>query len=1059
MRTRSTGQPTLLMEAKHLSISGSASLVKSGAEATAGKTLRDCSRFANDAMRLAGGAFTAAVAYVMGAGVFTQCVAATMLVFASMPLPARAQDGGAVSGVVVSTWDGAPLPGVVVSVRGTTLAAQTDASGRFELKSIPPGDQVLRFSKSGYATAVVTDVRVLLGQTTTVNGNLRPEFHEMEEYEVTAEEFTEQATALLLERQNASALIESIGSDRFSRLAAGDAAEIMTKITGVSVMEGKFAVIRGLSDRYNLALLNGADIPSADPYRRAAQLDMFPAEVIDSVVVSKTFTPDMPGGFSGGAMDIRTKSFPERFIFKTGAGVGYNTQATDNDNFLTYPGGGRDWLAMDDGTRAMPSELRNVTGDDLRTLLQTATSGSLAIAFDEKTAAAEEMDRLTRSFGSPRMGPTRKAPPPDHDFNFLIGDTVKVRGVPVGYFGGLNYERDYRFYEGGVRRRYAPRPDSAPEVYQDYDDSRSSTLAQWSALANLAVRPLEQHQLDYTFLYTQNAEDTARKLNGRIFSSGEDQFHDERRTHQNLLHWTERNLTAHQFRGEHVFSALRDLQADWLVSLANTTQDEPDLRYFNFISYPNPTDPENSLRGVDLISNNTPFPDRPTRYFRHLEDDNRNVKLDFTLPGEDWRGLPWKLKAGVFDSTSERAFYERTFSYAGGNRSLVDPETFPYEYMAGTNAPPPEVLRVNNAPRRYQFSRSLNSNFGNNFYDGTQEIEAGYFMTELPLSSRWRLMGGLRYESTLMEVTSSAFGVTNLFTGKIDESDLLPAVGLTWELREGMNLRFNYAQTVARPTYREFARYRSFDVAGDQVVEGNPFLQMTRIENYDVRWEWFTGDGGLLSLGGFYKLLDNPIEKFNATLNTAGEVSWTSSGDFVTFLNTPEATVWGLEFEARQSLGLLSPKLKPFSIGLNAAWINTEVELQPEIQERKFQATGKRVTTRPLYDQSPYIINADFSYDNDRTGTQVTLAYYYAAERLALIANGGYDVYEQPAPSLDLVISQRLGKNVKARFSARNLLDPEVIRSYAVNGSTDTRYVYSSYTKGITFNFSLSYEY
>lgn len=970
---------------------------------------------------------------------------------------ATAQEGGAVSGTVVSTWDGAPLPGVVVSVRGTTTAAQTDASGRYELKTVPAGDQVLRFSKSGYATAVVTDVRVLLGQTTTVNGNLRPEFYEMEEYEVTAEEFTEQTATLLLERQSSSALIESIGSDRFSRLAAGDAAEIMTKITGVSVVEGKFAVIRGLSDRYNLALLNGADIPSADPYRRAAQLDMFPAEIIDSVVVSKTFTPDLPGGFSGGAMDIRTKSFPERFIFKFGVGLGFNTQATGNDDFLTYPGGSTDWLALDDGTRDLPSELKNVTGTQLDQLLSTATSGSLNIPLADKTAAAQEMDRLTRSFGSPYMGPTRDAPPPDHDFGFLVGDTVKLGSVPVGYFGGLSYERDYRFYEDGIRRRYSPRP-GAPEIYQDYTDSRSLIMAQWSALANLAVRPFEHHELSYMYLHTQNAEDQARKMVGQIVSSGEDQFNDDRRTHQNVLHWTERNLTAHQFRGTHIFPALKEFQTDWLLSLANTTQDEPDLRYFNFISYPNPSNPSDARRGVDLISNNTPSPSKPTRYFRHLEDDNQNAKVDLTLPLEDARGLTWKAKAGWFGSQSDREFNERTFSYSGGNGSIVDTETFPYEYMTGTNAPPPQLVTQNNRPR-YAFSRSLNTAFGNNFYDGTQEIHAWYGMLEIPLLPRLRLTGGVRYESTFLEVNSSAFSSSTVFTGKIDETDLLPAVNLTWEFREGMNLRVSYAETLARPTYREFARYRSDDVAGDQIVEGNPFLVMTHIQNYDVRWEWFTPSGGLVSFGAFYKRLEDPIEKFNATLTPDGQPLWTSSSDFVTFLNTSEATVYGLEFEARHHLGFLSDLLRPFSIGVNAAWMETEVDLEPDIQELKFQGTGKRVSSRPLYDQSPYIINADLSYDNDRTGTQVTLSTYYAAERLALIINNGYDVYEQAAPSLDLVISQRLGKGFKAKFTARNLLNPDIQRTYAVDGSTDKRYVYSSYTKGVTLGLSLSYEY
>lgn len=984
------------------------------------------------------------------------------VLFFAVPPPVFGQAptaAGSVFGQIQEADTGAELAGVTVTIASSPLRGITGADGRYSILLVPVGSYDLTFSKPGYERTLRQNVVIVGGEATRLDIELRLEMYELPLLEVMADPLAEFGAELRLERQESSSLVDAIGSEMFSRLAAGDVAEIMTKVTGVSVVEGKFAVIRGLSDRYNLALLNGADVPSADPYRRAVQLDLFPAEVIESVVVSKTFTPDLPGGFAGGAMDIRTKSFPEKFLFKASVGAGYNTQATFNDDYLTYPGGGTDALAMDDGTRALPAALAGVSGDDLDQLRRIATSGSLAIPLADKTAAAEEMDSLVRSFGTPYMGPETGAPPLDHDFSLTLGDTLKMGAseVPLGYFAGINYERDYRFYDNGIRRRYAP-GGGTPELYEDYQDSRSVTMAQWSALANLATRFFETQELAYTFLFSQNAEDQARSLFGQMESSGEDQFSDERRTHRNMLHWAERNLTFHQIRGDHEFPELHDLQVNWLGSLANTSQDEPDLRYFNFISYPVSTVPNDPLRGVDMISNNTPFPERPTRYFRKLEEENVSARLDFTLPGEDWRGLKWEAKAGALLSQSDRAFKERTFSYTGGDQAVVNPDAWPYDYLQGTNAPPPQLVVQNNRPR-YVFSRSLDSRFGNNFYDGLQEIYALYGMVEIPIVEHVTLVGGVRYESTLLETSSSAFQSTNVFTGKIDRGDLLPAVNLTWDFREDMKLRFSYAETVARPTYREFARYRSYDVVGDQEVEGNPFLTMTEIKNVDLRWEWFTKGGGILSLGGFLKLLKNPIEKFNATLDVDGEPIWTSSSDFVTFLNTDDATVWGIELEARQNLGFLDETLDQFSVGLNATYINTEVTIQPEIQNLKFAATGERFTTRPLYDQSPYIINADLSYDNPRSGTTVTLAFYYAAERLALIANSGWDIYEQAAPSLDLVISQRLGAGIKAKFTARNLLNPDYITSYSVKGATDTEFIYSKYTKGITFGLSLAYEF
>jgi TonB-dependent receptor len=966
---------------------------------------------------------------------------------------------GSVFGQVREADTGVIITNVTVSIAGTPLRSVSGSDGRYSILMVPAGVYEVAFTRSDYERLVQRDVRVVAGEATSLDVQLRLPMFELELLEIMADPLGGLDAELRLERQGSASFVDAIGSDMFSRLAAGDAAEIMTKVTGVSVVEGKFAVIRGLSDRYNLALLNGADVPSADPNRKAAQLDLFPADVIQSVVVSKTFTPNLPGGFAGGSMDIRTKSFPEKFLFKTSLGVGYNTQSTFNDEFRTYPGGGRDTFAMDDGTRALPAELRNVSGSDLTALLQTATSCSLSISLEKKTAAAAELDRLVRSFDKPQMGSTKDAPPLDQDFNLTMGDTLKLGNneVPLGYFAGVSYERDFRHYDDGTVSRFTPRAGDVHK-YQDWQDTRSTTLAQWSAMANLATRLFDNHELAYTFLISQNAEDQVRTMVGQVESSGEDQFNDERRTHRNTLHWTERNLTFHQIRGGHSFPEWRDFQADWLVSLADTSQEEPDLRFFNFISFPNPADPTGPLRGVDLISNNTPFPDRPTRYFRTLEEQNFSPKVDFTLPLDDWRGLKWEFKTGGLLSESERTLRERTFSYSGGSGSLVDTETFPFEYMLGTNAPPPRLVVQNNRPR-YVFSRTLDSRFGNNFYDGVQDIFAVYAMAEVPLTENLRLVGGVRYEDTFLEVTSSAFQSSQSFTGRIDQGDLLPAVSLLWEFRPGMNFRLSYAETIARPTYREFARFRSFDTVLNQEVEGNPFLKMTQIQNADARWEWFTEGGGLISFGGFLKLLQDPIEKFNATLTVDGDPIWTSSGDFVTFLNTDEATVWGLEFEARQNLGFLEDSLSPFSVGVNFTYIDTAVELQPDIQQLKFAATGERVTTRPLYDQSPYILNADLSYDNPDSGTSVTLAFYYAAERLALIANGGWDIYEQPAPNLDLIISQRLWGGIKGKFTARNLLNPEIQNTYAVNGATDTRYVYSSYTKGITFGLSLSYEF
>jgi outer membrane receptor protein involved in Fe transport len=261
-----------------------------------------------------------------------------------------------------------------------------------------------------------------------------------------------------------------------------------------------------------------------------------------------------------------------------------------------------------------------------------------------------------------------------------------------------------------------------------------------------------------------------------------------------------------------------------------------------------------------------------------------------------------------------------------------------------------------------------------------------------------------------------------------------------------MNVRASWSQTLARPTYREFASYRSYDVTGDEILQGNPSLTLTHCENYDLRWEWFPHAGDVLSVGGFYKNLTAPIER----------IALDRLGDIVTYTNQPTATVFGIEFEARKNLRSLADWLEPVSLGVNFAWIASEIANSSAAMAEKLTTTGRAAKSRPLYDQSPYVLNADISYESKRSGTIVSVVFNQAGERLYLVNNTGYDVYEQPAPQLDFILSQKLGKAWKLKFSAKNLLDPEFKRIYGQAGELKGEFVYGSYRKGMTFGLSLS---
>lgn len=946
-----------------------------------------------------------------------------------MTTPSRAQETtGSLSGVIIEGWDGRPLGGVTVTVRGTTLAATTDAQGRFQLNGIPAGDHVVRFSRSGYASAVVSDVRVVSGQGSTVNGTLRPEFFELEEYEVTAEVFQEQALAVLQERQDASAILEAIGSEQFRKLGVSDAADIMTKVTGTTVVDGKFAVIRGLGDRYNVTLLNGAEVPTADPYRRAAQLDMIPSGMIERVLVSKTFTPDLPGGFAGGAANIITRSFPEKLTLGVMLGTEYNTQATGNDDFLTYRGGSTDWAGFDDGSRGLPDALRNVTGADL------AAPSRVSQETPEQAAArrqqADRVQAYLNAFKSYQFAPTTKAPPPNTVGSLSVGDTRKLGVGQLGYLASVTYSRKFSFYDDGYTAKYR-NADADAEPYESYVDSRSLTEVNWSGVVSLGYKLSEDHEFGFNFIYNRNAEDLARRQTGSRPENLPGVVVD-----RSTLYWTERHLQNIQLLGRHDFPDWAEMHVDWIVSIAGTGQDEPDQRYFNYGRNANFT-------GNFVNNNALPEPSVPTRNFRTLDESNLSARFDDTLKLRIFANRETELGMGTSVSFSDRTFEQKSFAFETGIPENQDPWTGrgdPNSYFNPENLQYTTTVTTRGAtnyvfPRRFQTQQ-----FGDFSYRGSQDVLAGYFKIEQPITDWLKIIGGLRPEGTDLRLDSvSNRGNTN---SGIQRLDVLPAAGLVFTLRTNMSVRLSYSDTVARPTYREFAPYESYDPFGDEIVRGNPNLTMSDIRNYDVRWEWFPAPGAVLSVSGFYKELKNPIEKVIVTFG----------GGIVGFENREEATVYGVELEARHKLDVIDDLLADFSLGFNFSYIISEVPLTE--QERINDPDSP--DPRQLYDQSEWIINTDLSWDNERWGTTATVAFNWAAPRIYLVDVGGPDIFEHPPMTLDFFLTQKLSKHWKLRFSGKNLLNPDYQRTY---GEERDQRLYSSHSRGMVFGLQLSYDY
>ncbi|MBT8399587.1 MAG: TonB-dependent receptor [Rhodothermia bacterium] len=936
-----------------------------------------------------------------------------------LTLPAQGQSSkaasGTVTGIIVDGATGETLIGANVVLEGTLIGATTDLDGRYTITAVPEGLHSLVFSYIGYTPQTVRNVEVKGGEVTRIDLALSPETVGMEEVIVEARAIRNNEAVLLKDRQKALAVSDAISAEAISKSGSSNAADAMEKVTGASVVGGKYVYVRGLGERYSSTHLNGAEMPSADPDRKAVQFDLFPANLLDNIVTVKTFTPDKPGNFSGGLVDISTKAFPEELDVKFSAKTSFNSGTHFGNDFLTYPGGSTDWLGIDDGSRGLPSLLSDPT-----LVIPSAQRAR------RDADLASTLDAVSKSFNSV-MSPLASTAPTNSSYSLSIGSRTDLIRRPLGFVVSLTYNRSASSYDNGKTGRYSfTGSDLATDL--NLNDALGSQEISWGGIANLSYQFSPRHEMGLNTLYSRSAESTARIQEGLWPKElGDDP--NSIRTNRYLL-YTEREMYSFQLRGKHSFPSLAGTSVEWNASNARTLQDEPDRRFFASTR---------RIIGTNevLSASSSGFSD-PSRYFRNLDENTQNAKLDISVPFKNWTGTKARIKIGGAVQSADRDFRERVFSYSSSPDIRF--EGNPEGYFATGNM---GIVAVDTLRKRFEFGHVISddSKLRNN-YDGSRDINALYAMIELPITRAFKLVGGARIETTDIRVASqdSSVGI-----GQLDRSDILPSVNAVYSIGEDMNLRAAYTKTLARPTFREIAPFESFDFTVGDFRIGNPELDRTRITNYDLRWEWFTRPGEIIAVSLFYKDLDNPIEEA-IVCGTNGQLQ---------YQNVDRASVYGAELEVRSALDFVWDRLSNFSTGVNFSLVKSEVDI-PEGELVARQAVNSDIgDSRELQGQSPYILNADLSYDNQKSGTSVGAFFNVFGRRLSNVSLGGTpDVFERPSPQLDLSTSQRLHRNWSVNASIKNVLNTSRKWSHLFEGD---EFVYQEYNKGQTFSLGVTF--
>ncbi len=925
----------------------------------------------------------------------------TLLIFTLMVLGQQ----GTIRGRVTDAETGEELIGAAILIESTIQGSSADLDGNYDIENVNAGTYSLRCSFISYETQLITGVEVKANEVTLMDIKLATVSLGLEEVVVTAKAVRDTESALLTMQKKSASVMDGISSQQITKSGDSDAAGAIKRVTGVSVEGGKYVYIRGLGDRYSKTTLNGAEIPGLDPERNTVQMDIFPTNAIESMIVYKSFSPNL-NPFTGGLIDIVTKDFPEAFNVNFSASFEFNTQSSLNDDFLTYEGGKTDWLGFDDGTRDFPVQ---------------------PVDIPMYPIDRDALDETTMKFNK-IMEPNTETSFLNQNYSLAVGDQVKLFGKPLGFTVGLSYKIDELFYDDGERGLYKLTDVNAKvlNTEQKYNETAGQTETLLGSLVSLNYKFNNNNKLGYVLLYNHSG------IKNAFYHIGEKPSDEIGMIIQNReLGFQERSIFANQLKGEHFIKSWGKLKINWIVSYTSSKQTEPDLRFFTNSYYPD------AVGDAQFEINPSKYK-VPSRFNRAMDELNMDSKIHFELPFT-FLGGNSKFKFGSAYVYKDREFTEEKIDYQAQvqyyNGSVSD---YLEDSNIGQNNPMYDPITRQNYGLYVQ-----NATDTRNSYTGLQSVVGGYAMVDLHFTPKFRAELGLRYEGNQMETSSKK---KNIQKGELNDNDILPAINLTYTVVDNMNLRLAYTRTLSRPTFREIAPFASFSPVAPTIV-GNPDLNRSLIDNIDLKWEYFMRPNEIISFGLFYKNFTDPIEMVDNPVAVNPEIS---------YQNVKQARNYGFEVEFRKSLDFINAIHNMF-FGVNLAYIRSEVSIDPLELESIRALVPDHPDTRPLFGQAPYIVNGILGYNNDKIGLSANLVYNMTGERISLVTKGGTpDVYQQPLALLDLNIQQNLSKHFVLTLKAKNLLNSI---SKEVYHYKDIDYSYYEFSLGRVFGLGIAYNF
>ncbi len=925
---------------------------------------------------------------------------------------------GTITGTVTAMENGKaePQPFASVTVRssgvenkGTSTGASTDLDGKYMFK-VEPGNYTVVTTMVGYPS-VEKAVSVIEDQSVTVDLELNGGAQEMKAVEVVKEKRVETETAVLMETRKSDQVVNGIGRQQIAKSQDRTAGDVVKRIPGVTIINDRFVMIRGLADRYNTVLLNDAVAPSLEADKRAFSFDLIPSGALDRILIYKSGAPELPGDFAGGVVKVATVGVPEKNETKLNYAASYRSGTTFND-FYKSQGSGTDALGFDNGFRKLPSDFP-------------------ANLYD--VSDVQQLAALGREMPNNWTAQKSTATPDQRAGFFIARRFGKQGGNTYGNVTSIDYTSTSQHYTAHNYNynTYDLTAQRSDTIYNYTDNEylhnvRASVLHNWSALIGTKTK------LEFRNLFNQLGEDRTTMRTGRDLEGNSD-------VRNYAFRYQQRTIYSGQLHGSHELGNSDMSTLNWTLGYGKGINKEPDFRRVR------------TQRDLDQADANGPYhlvlaSGASTldagRFFSDLNETVMSGKLDFEQKIRVKKeGLGVKVLAGGYTERKDRDFSARWMSFKMANLVGFD--------NSQLSLPLDQVFSTDHINSTTGFKLEEGTNPSDK-YTGANTLLAGYVSGQVSMEKKWNVSGGVRVENNRQELTSATYGGQKIGVDK-QLIFVLPSVNATWNFGEKSLVRAGYSATVNRPEFRELAPFSFYDFSTNNFIYGNPNLRTATIQNADVRYEIYPTLNEVLSLGAFVKNFTDPIEMFYVPGTGGG-----GTRNF-TFGNAKGAQSFGAEAEVRRSLNgwFTEGWLSHLGVLFNATYIHSEVDLGT--------TQGGQSATRPMMGQSPYVLNAGLYFSQPEKKLQYNILYNICGQRLFAIGSVGIpDIYEMPRNVIDATVSKGIGKHLEVKLSAQDILDQPVrlVQDSNANGSLEsTDEEVMSYRRGAYFSAGASWKF